>query len=105
MHCLIHSEFEKFQEPKFFNNSQKTQGLRDSGILAFFYLFIYESILIKISMNKKTQFFYKMKKEIKGHSRSQKSTILSKNSLFLTYIYYLKYNHIKTCNKTVVFTK
>ena len=54
-----------------------TPGLRDSGTtglrdFSFFLhsIFIYEPILIKISMNAnimKTQIFYKIKYDLKGH--------------------------------------
>ena len=53
-----------------------TLGFTDYRILAFFLssTFIYEPILFKISMNAnivKTQFFHKIKYDLKGHSRSQ----------------------------------
>ena len=56
-------------------------GLRD---FSFFpcSTFIYESILIKFSINvniKKTQIFYEIKFDLKGHSRSYKTTFLFQN--------------------------
>ena len=75
------------------NKNCKTLNLRD---FSFFLssIFIYELILTNISMNaniKNTQFFYKMKYELKGHKNHLKIS----NHLFLWYIifnvhYFLK---------------
>ena len=88
-----------FKERMFFYISLKnfgTPGFRDSEIPWFrdfsFFLsstFVYELILLKISMNAnivKTHPFYKIKYDLKGHSRSQTTTILFKNSLFLLFV-------------------
>ena len=48
--------------------------------------FVYEPIFIKICMNAnsmKTQFFHKMKYDLRGRERSQKVILTFKNLLFL----------------------
>ena len=70
-----------------------TPGLRHSGIpwlrdFSFFLFntFVYEPILLKLSMNAnivKMQIFHKIKSHLRGHSRSQIMTFLIKNSPFL----------------------
>ena len=62
-----------------------TPGLRD---FSFFLssIFVYEPILIKISMNAnimKTQIFHKIKYDLKCHSRSQEVFSVFNNKLFL----------------------
>jgi hypothetical protein len=62
-----------------------TPEFRDYGILAFF---VYDPILLKLSMNAnivKMQIFYKIKYDLRGHSRSQIMTFLNKNSPFLLF--------------------
>ena len=51
--------------------------------------FVSELILLKIYMNAnivKIQLFYKTKYDLKGNSRSQTTTLLFKNSLFLLFV-------------------
>ena len=54
--------------------------------------FVYEPILLKISMNANivtTQIFHKIKYDLKGHSRSQTMTYLFKNNFFFCLCYWL----------------
>ena len=86
-----------------------TLWLRDfviPGLLDFSFFpcstFIYETILIKFSINvniKKTQIFYEIKFNLKGHSRSYKTTFLFQNLLFLWYISCVKSNVNKTSDE------
>ena len=84
-----------------------TKKLRDSVIPTFrhsvilwlrdfsFFLsniFVFEPILLKLSMNAnivKMQSFYKIKYDLRGHSRSQKMTFLIKFRLFFCLCYWL----------------
>ena len=68
-------------------------SFRDSVIPGFsFFLsntFIYEPILLKLSMNAnivKMQIFHKIKSDLRGHSRSQIMILMIKNSPFLLFM-------------------
>ena len=69
-------------------------GLRDFSFFLYS-IFVYEPILIKISMNAnimKMQNFLNIKYDLKGHWRSQKVFFVFKNQLFLKYLFCLTFN-------------